>query len=76
MSIDPIDPISALIPVNMLNTFTVTPLKNGEAVEHAVQSTIINGDGRTISVSQSVLTVYDRFANLQTIPPQSKGELV
>jgi hypothetical protein len=52
MSIDPIDPISALIPVNMLNTFTVTPLKNGEAVEHAVQS------------------------NLQTIPPQSKGELV
>jgi hypothetical protein len=75
MSIDPIEPISAIMPVQTSHSYTIRPLQNAQGVERIVTIETENQTGRVLSVSSSVLTIYDRFGNLQTIPPQSRGQL-
>mgnify|MGYP001353335361 CR=1 FL=1 len=76
MSIDPVDAISAILPVQTSYTYRTQPTQNGQAVERSVTIQTENQDGRVLSESNAVLTIYDRFGNLQTIPPQSRGQLV
>ena len=70
-----IEPIGALIPVNNYVVHKTVPLQNATGTEEITITEAINSDGRTMTTSEVSLTIYDRFGNLQTIPPQSRGEL-
>ncbi len=70
-----IEPIGALIPVDNYVTHKTVPLQNATGTEEITITEAINSDGRTMTTSEVSLTIYDRFGNLQTIPPQSRGEL-
>ena len=76
MAIDPIEPVAAILPVQTSYTYSVQPLQNGQGVERILTAETENQNGRVLSVSNAVLTIYARFGTLQTIPPQSRGELV
>jgi len=70
-----IEPIGALIPVNNYVVHKTVPLQNATGTEEITITEAINSDGRTMTTSEVALTIYDRFGNLQTIPPQSRGQL-
>ncbi len=76
MAIDPIEPVAAILPVQTSYTYSVQPLQNGQGVERILTTETENQNGSVLSVSNDVLPIYDGFGNLQTIPPQSRGELV
>ncbi len=70
-----IEPVAALIPVDNYVTHKTVALQNASGTEEITITETINSDGRTMTTSEVALTIYDRFGNLQTIAPQSRGEL-
>ena len=79
MSIEPIERISAILPVQSTYTYRTTALQGAQAVEHSTTIEQENQSGRTVSTSTTVLTIYDSFGNLQTLgdeqPSTIKGLL-
>tara|TARA_Y100000593_G_scaffold89588_1_gene174136 strand:+ start:84 stop:314 length:231 start_codon:yes stop_codon:yes gene_type:complete len=75
MSVPPVDPVSSLIPVHNFVSHATVPLKNATGVEHITTTEVIGSDGRTMSTTEIAHIIYDKFGRLQTIPPQSRGEL-
>jgi len=67
VSIDPIEPISAILPVQTTYTYRTIALQNAQGVQHVTTIENENQSGRTVSTSASVLTIYDSFGNLQTL---------
>jgi|TARA_R110002020_G_scaffold170832_3_gene360735 hypothetical protein len=70
-----VHPISAPSPVAVQNIHNVIATKNNEALEHITTSIWTDSNGHVVQINSDTLTVYDRFANLKHIPPQSRGEL-
>jgi len=64
MSVNPVEPIGTYM------SYYDVPLINATGTEHITRTEQLNSDGRTMTVSESVLTIYDRFENLVTIPNQ------
>ena len=75
MSVPPVDPVSSLITVHNFVSHATVPLKNAPGVEHITTTEVIGSDGRTMSTTEIAHITYDKFGRLQTIDPQSKGEL-
>ena len=75
MSVPPVDPVSSLIPVHNFVSHRTVPLKNATGVEHITRTETVGSDGRVMSTTEAAHITYDRFGRLQTIDPQSKGEL-
>ena len=75
MSVPPVDPVSSLIPVHNFVSHATVPLKNATGVEHITTTEVIGSDGRTMSTTEIAHITYDKFGRLQTIDPQSRGEL-
>ena len=66
MSVNQIEPVGS-VPIDTYTTYFARPLISATGTEHVAATEQIDSSGRTLSVSESVLLVYDRFANLQTI---------
>ena len=66
MSVSPIEPVGS-VPTDTYTTYFARPLISATGIEHVAATEQIDSNGRTLSISESVLLVYDRFANLQTI---------
>ena len=75
MSVPPVDPVSSLIPVHNFVSHATVHLKNATGVEHITTTEVIGSDGRTMSTTEIAHITYDKVGRLQTIDPQSKGEL-
>ena len=67
MSINPVEAIGA---VDTYTTYLTIPLQDATGVSHIARTEHLDVNCRTLSISESVLLLYDRFANLQTIPSQ------
>ena len=67
MSVNPVEAIGA---VDTYTTFFTRPSQDASGIAHIALIEQLDAAGRTMSVSESTLLVYDRFANLQTIPSQ------
>ena len=52
-------------------THRVTATQAADAVQHITEKVETTIGGTLTNTSQTVVTVYDRFGNLQTIPDQS-----
>ena len=66
-------PVEAIEPQNVY-TYKSVPTKDAQAVKHIAVVEHMK-DGKVANVSNSVLTLYDKFGKLVTIPPQSRGDL-
>lgn len=75
MSVPPVDPVSSLIPVHNYVSHSTMTLKNATGIEHITRTEVIGSDGRVMSTTEAAYITYDKFGKLQTIDPQSKGEL-
>ena len=64
--VNPIEPVGS-VPIDSYTTYYARPLISATGTEHVAATEQIDSNGRTLSISESVLLVYDRFANLQTI---------
>ena len=62
--------IEAIGPIATYSSFFTIPLQSATGVSHVARTEQLDVNGRTMSISETVLLVYDRFANLQTIPSQ------
>ena len=62
--------IEAIGPITTYSSFFTIPMQSATGVSHVVRTEQLDVNGRTMSISETVFLVYDRFANLQTIPSQ------
>ena len=60
--------IEAIGPITTYASFYTIPMQSATGVSHVARIEQLDVNGRTLSISETVLQVYDRFANLQTIP--------
>ncbi len=66
MSVNPIEPVGS-VPIDTYTTYFARPLISATGTEHVAATEQIDSNGRTLSISESVLLVYNRFENLQTL---------
>ena len=66
MSVSPIEPVGS-VAIDTYTMYYARPLISATGTEHVAATEQIDSNGRTLSISESVLLVYDRFANLQTL---------
>ena len=64
--VNPIEPVGS-VPIDTYTTYYARPLISATGTEHVAATEQIDSNGRTLSISESVLLVDDRVANLQTI---------
>ena len=65
-----VDPVEAIGPVDTYTTYFAIPLQSATGTSHIARTEQLDVNGRTMSVAEVVLLLYDRFANLETIPSQ------